>query len=365
MKKKIFLAIFLIVSMVVPAFSMETKVKNDSDFDAYLVFNQGTIQTKFFVKSKSEKSFEYEIKDKNNISYDFIWVEKSTWRQISKDPIIEISTSTPGTIDSIQLGIEITKKERSFVSSLLKKTYAGYSDMKELGFNIKMLDNCKTTADLFKLFDRYIHDYHFQFTIKNSVWRYTPIIDEKCIESSDDSNTYFEKATSNAYYIRFNSCKIDKENLYSTEFVKAADKAIEYDFIVLDARSNRGGGNIPQRDFFENLSQKKYKGTVLVLQDKYSVSSGEVWCIAGRYTSSLNIKLVGTLSGGMQTYGNCVEKKSGECYAWVPTTKMKLPNDGKWKGEGIGYEPDVFSYTENMKETLENLGVDTSDILFK
>ncbi|MBQ5471069.1 MAG: hypothetical protein IIT58_03570, partial [Treponema sp.] len=85
----------------------------------------------------------------------------------------------------------------------------------------------------------------------------------------------------------------------------------------------------------------------------------------GCYTSSLNIKLVGTLSGGMQTYGNCVEKKSGECYAWVPTTKMKLPSDGKWKGEGIGYEPDVFSYTENMKETLENLGVDTSDILFK
>lgn len=58
-------------------------------------------------------------------------------------------------------------------------------------------------------------------------------------------------------------------------------------------------------------------------------------------------------------------KESSECYAWVPTTKMKLPNDGKWKGEGIGYEPDVFSYTENMKETLENLGVDTSDIFFK
>lgn len=259
----------------------------------------------------------------------------------------------------------LTNPEKSFVTSVIKNTYGGYSDMKKEGFNIKMVDKCKSAEDVFKLFDKYVHDYHFTCKIYNAVWKFIPQTDENCIRSKDEQNTYFEKTTSNAYYIRFSSCLIDDSYPYAAEFVKSANKAAEYDYIILDARSNNGGGNLQQYQFFDSLKNMNYSGTVIVLQDKYSFSSGEVWGAAGFYTSELNIKLIGTYSGGMQSYGNCVERKASGCWAWVPTTKMKLPNDGKWKGEGIGYEPDIFSYTENMKETLERIGIDCTGIEFR
>ena len=40
-----------------------------------------------------------------------------------------------------------------------------------------------------------------------------------------------------------------------------------------------------------------------------------------------------------------------------------LPDN--WLGEGKGYEPQIWATTENMKETLEKLGVVLDDIEFK
>lgn len=62
----------------------------------------------------------------------------------------------------------------------------------------------------------------------------------------------------------------------------------------------------PSKTGNELLTQfEKEKNTIFVTQDNWS-SSGEVWIIAYPFTKKLNSKLIGTHSGGMQVYGNCV-----------------------------------------------------------
>ena len=100
-------------------------------------------------------------------------------------------------------------------------------------------------------------------------------------------------------------------------FLKYMDLAAEaagYDFIVLDFRSNYGGGNYQQYLFFDNLYKSSYSGTIYVTQDNWSYSSGEVWIIANRFKDKLNLKLIGTHSGGMQIYGNCVKYNENGIY---------------------------------------------------
>ena len=140
--------------------------------------------------------------------------------------------------------------------------------------------------------------------------------------------THFEKATSNAYYIRFNSCaQSTKEfnNPYWTDFPKAASKASKYDFIVLDPRSNDGGGQMQQIQFFETLVSRHYKGKIYILQDKYSFSAAELWMIAGRYANKLDMTTVGTFTGGMQRYGECKSVKKDTVFGWIPTIICQLP----------------------------------------
>ena len=98
--------------------------------------------------------------------------------------------------------------------------------------------------------------------------------------------------------------------------------------------------------FFETLVSRHYKGKIYILQDKHSFSAAEVWMIAGRYADKLDMTTVGTFTGGMQRYGECRSIKKESVFGWIPTIVCGLPDDGKWKGEGVGYEPDVFAYTE-------------------
>ncbi len=356
------------------SYEIETKVINTTDVEVCLTVIQGESKEELHVPPQSEKTFSYEVINPYNISYDFYWGNKErTWQGYAEYPITEANTWQ---LDYASKKYDIsfcslTKDEKSAVSSMIRNTYIGYAEMKEKGFYPKMIDDCETIGELFALLDKYVYDYHFSVTIDRgqnlcAVWTFKNIVtDEKSKRSIDSIITYFEKATSNAYYIRFNSCgQSTKEypNPYWTDFPKAASKACKYDYIVLDPRSNNGGGQMQQIKFFESLINKNYKGKIYILQDKYSFSAAEMWMIAGRYADKLDITTVGTFTGGMQRYGECKSKKKGNVSGWIPTIICGLPDDGKWKGEGVGYEPDVFAYTEEIKDVLTGFGVDMTGI---
>lgn len=92
-------------------------------------------------------------------------------------------------------------------------------------------------------------------------------------------------------------------DILSTKYAGFAEMQ-QKDFIILDARSNRGGDNAPLFSFRNYLNNIDYKGTVICLQDN-------------------------------------------------------------WLGEGKGYEPQIWATTETMKETLEKLGVILDDVVFR
>ena len=372
--KRIFTIGFICCSLFNSIFAFETRVKNSSDFEVWLTVFQGDSTEELHVAPNSEKTFSYEVIDPDNIKYNLSWGSSdNTWWGFAEAPIVYAETWQPG-YASKQFDVynlPLTKKEKSAVSTMIKNTYIGYSEMKQNGFNIKMIDECETIGDLFSLLDEYIFDYHFWIGIDKgergvAEWKFKSLVtDEKSKRSVDPVNIYFEKATSNTYYIRFNNCaQSTKEypNAYWTDFPKAAAKACKYDFIVLDPRSNNGGGQMQQIQFFESLISKNYTGKIYILQDKYSFSAAELWMIAGRYTDKLNMTTVGTFTGGMQRYGECKSKKSGNVSGWIPTIICAIPDDGKWKGEGVGYEPDIFAYTEEIKDVLTGLGVDLTGI---
>ena len=139
------------------------------------------------------------------------------------------------------------------------------------------------------------------------------------------------------------------------------------DYFVLDARSNSGGSDYPQIKLMYYLKSKKYQGTLIVLQDNWSYSSGELWHIIGKEEVDFPRILVGTHSGGMQTYGNCKtftnDKLDISIYFGTTDFTKTLPSN--YLGEGKGYEPDVWATTETMKEVLEEMGIDTGDIIFQ
>lgn len=356
------------------SYEIETNVINSTDVEVWLTVIQGDSSQELHVPPQSEKTFSYEIIDPNNIKYNLSWGSSdNTWWGYAEAPITEANTWQPG-YASKQYDLSsflLTKKEKSAVSTMIRTTYIGFTEMKEKGFKLKMIDDCETIGDLFALLDKYIYDYHFSVTIDRgqnlcAVWTFKNIVtDAKSKRSIDPIITYFEKATSNAYYIRFNSCgQSTKEypNPYWTEFPRAASKACKYDFIVLDPRSNNGGGQMQQIQFFESLINKGYKGKIYILQDKYSVSAAEVWMIAGRYADKLDMTTVGTFTGGMLRYGECKAITKGTVFGWIPTIICNIQNDGKWKGEGVGFEPDVFAYTEEIKDVLIGFGVDMTGI---
>ena len=372
--KKIFTISFITSLLFSSVFAFETKLINTTDMEVWLTVFQGDTKEELHVAPQSEKTFTYELIDPDNIKYNLSWgSDNNSWWGFAEGPITEANTWEAG-YASKQYDLSfysLTKKEKSAVSNMIRTTYIGFTEMKEKGFKLKMIDECQTIGDLFALLDKYVYDYHFSITIDRGEkgfarWEFKTLVkDEKCKKSIDPIVTYFEKPTSNAYYIRFNSCAEstkDFKNPYWKEFPRAASKACKYDFIVLDPRSNNGGGQMQQVQFFESLINKNYKGKIYILQDKYSFSAAEMWMIAGKYINKLDITTVGTFTGGMQRYGECKSRNSGNVYGWIPTIICGIPDDGKWKGEGVGYEPDIFVYPEEIKETLTGLGVDLTDI---
>lgn len=264
------------------------------------------------------------------------------------------------------VNIPVTEADLDFIWKMLSSKYAGFSDMKKKGFNRKELSKINKTQDLKKLLDKYVEDCHFMLRIRKFVYRQNTAYDKGSKISKDFSNIYFEKETSNAYYVRFTSCS--KENSdYFTNLPAVSYLGKDKDFIILDARSNRGGNGLPREQFVKSLNKQKYKGTVIVLQDNYSFSSGELWSALGKKDLKFKRLLIGTHSGGMQNYGECElyenEKLNVDIYFGKADYKSILPSN--YLGDGKGYEPDIWATTETMASVLTGLGVDVSGIIFQ
>ena len=264
----------------------------------------------------------------------------------------------------LNINLDLSKEEKESIWKMLSKNYAGFSDMKNKGFNKEELMEIKKSDELRGLLDKYIEDCHFDLNLREFSYRQNTAHDEGTFKSVDPNPFYFEKETSNAYYVRFTNCS-NKE--YHENFEKVYLKALKKDFLILDARSNNGGSNFPQTKLRNALTKNKYKGTVYVLQDNWSFSSGEVWEEFGRGKRSFNCWLVGTHSGGMQNYGNCRSLRDNKVHLsiYMGSTSFRSFLPSNYLGEGKGYEPDIWATTQNMKSVLEGLGVDLADIEFK
>ena len=294
---------------------------------------------------------------------------------------------------------ELTTQEKNWIKNTLSNHYGGYEDMLKKGFSPEMLDTVDTISDLYKLFDTYIQDTHFTFSkkgyeqyhqkrkawipdfdkdtsnIPNSNKFYYPaknnlgqdyvyaeyLIDSPKEEKALADRTYYEKPIGNneTYYIRVGTC--DNNSNYKN-MSSAHKNAAKYTNIILDGRSNSGGGQGPLMDFFNGLKSAGYDGTIYVLQDYHSYSSGELYCIADRYKSNLNIILIGTNSGGMQKYANCIGYEKGDLWLWLPSNYFALPE--RFMGEGLGYPADIWSLTKDLKKTFDFLNVNTTGIYF-
>ena len=259
--------------------------------------------------------------------------------------------------------ISFSKEELTEVWDMISQVYAGFHEMEEKGFTKEKLLKIKNQSDFYDAFDKWVYDGHFAIKIRTFYYDQGHAVDPGTFVSEDPPNTYFEKETSNAYYIRFNSCRTEE---YLKNLGNAVLDASKKDFIVLDARSNHGGDDSPLAQFQKYLNSTGYKGTVICLQDNWSFSSGELWHIFGTKDVKIKCLLVGTHSGGMQRF-DCYNFDNKELDMHIAIGRHKrdgiIPDN--WLGELKGYEPQIWATTDNMKEILEGLGVDLADIVFK
>lgn len=254
------------------------------------------------------------------------------------------------------------EEEKQAIFDILSTDYAGYSDMTKIGFSKKVWKTAKSYDDITNILNKYINDTHFSITSSNYSFHKSQRFDEGTKPSKDPDKTFKTVETSNTYYIRYNSCDISWDDYL--KLPSLAEFAKNKENIVVDFRSNHGGGNQQQVVFLENLINADYKGTIYVLQDNWSYSSGEFWMVTSYVPPVLNLKLVGTHSGGMQMYGNCEEFEKNGVKIWTPTTNFRMNLPKNYLGEGLGYEPDIWATTETMKSTLEGFGLDLKGIQF-
>lgn len=258
---------------------------------------------------------------------------------------------------------KISKEQLNYIWDTMDYHYAGFSDMKKKGFTKKKLLKVTTAQDLKNLLDKYIEDCHFILVAGDIAYKMPTAHDEGTSPSKDAAGTYFEKETSNAYYVRFTDCQ---SQVYLTSFPQLGEKAVNKDFIILDARSNSGGNNAPQMELRNFLNSSNYTGTVVILQDNWSCSSGEVMAMFDKHLCKFPVILVGTHSAGMQNYGNVQQFQDMETrvFLYMGNTNFKQYLPSNYLGEGKGYQPNVWATTETMKSVLEGLGIDTADIIF-
>ena len=122
----------------------------------------------------------------------------------------------------LNVNISVSKEDLDFIWENLSTKYAGFSDMKKKGFNKKQFYKIKNTSELKKLLDKCVEDCHFQIRVREFSYDQKTAYDEGSKKSNDPSDTYFEKETSNAYYVRFTNCTADNtayfQNLPAVSF---------------------------------------------------------------------------------------------------------------------------------------------------
>ena len=276
--------------------------------------------------------------------------------------------------DFFDVSYNVSKKQLEYIYNLLSKKYAGFKKMKEKGFDKKKFLKIKNSVELIQCLDKYIEDGHFELNIGDTYYHQKTAFDEGSIMSEDPANLYLEKETSNAYYVRFNSCVESEENTaYFNKFPLIGYSAWKKDFLIIDSRSNFGGSDSPQIALRKSLNQLNYEGTVIILQDNWSFSSGEVWRIFGIDSlwgfdkTKFKRMLVGTHSGGVQNYGNCeiFENRDLKIHIYFGHTDFTKSLPSNYLGDCKGYEPDVWATTQTMASVLSDLGVDVTGIEFK
>ena len=258
----------------------------------------------------------------------------------------------------------VSKEQLTYIWNTMNKNYAGLSDMKKKGFSKNKLLKADTAQKLKDLLDECMEDCHFNLFVGDLSYSQPTAYDEGTTVSTDPAGTYFEKETSNAYYVRFNECQSE---VYLENFPELGSKALNKDYLILDARNNYGGNNFPQMKVRNYLNDKKYNGTVVILQDNGSCSSGEVMEMFDKKLCKFKVLLAGTHSAGMQNYGNVQQFQDQATGVYLNMGKTSFRKDipSNYLGEGKGYEPDVWAPAIEMKSVLEGLGIDTADIEFK
>ncbi|MCQ2584014.1 MAG: hypothetical protein MJ185_00360 [Treponema sp.] len=264
-------------------------------------------------------------------------------------------------------------REKEIVYEVLSTKYAGYDGMLKKGFSKKIFKNIKTREELKEVLYKYVDDFHLHISIDDERIYY-PEPDKDISNKSQDPDNFFNCIkTANTFYVRCNSCTSENPDYEKLGDPSFCYNALAYDYIVLDFRSNKGGNDEFTRTFFQVLAQCSYSGKIIILQDRWTFSSGEIYSgfyhpyyLSGRFTAD-QLVLVGTNSGGAQLYGNCELVEQGNVKFWLPTTNFeehiaKVPN---YEGEGKGYKPDIYALKENLKQVIENLGADLTGIDFK
>jgi len=263
------------------------------------------------------------------------------------------------------------KREKEIIYEVLSTQYAGFEDMTKKGFTKRKLKSAHDYEQLKDLLHTYINDSHLNILIDDERIFSHAADSDTTNKSTDPANLFFYKETSNTLYIRCNDCTDstpEYQKLGSSEF--AFYRAELYDYIVLDFRSNAGGSDHPQMYFFYGLNKCNYNGTIIIVQDRWCFSSGEIYrTFYATCKDKFDMNkafLVGTNSGGAQLYGNCILVEKENVRFFLPTTRMDdVELIEKYEGEGKGYKPDIYATKENLKEVIENLGADLSGIEFR
>ena len=140
-------------------------------------------------------------------------------------------------------------EEKDIIYHMLKKHYVGFSEMKKQGFTKDAWKKVSNYDEIKNLFDKCINDTHLSINNNNGFeYKQNQVFDKDSIKSDDPYPTFIKKTTSNTYYLRYNSCNINWPDY--ANFPNLAYEALKYDYIVLDFRSNSGGGNGATIRFF-------------------------------------------------------------------------------------------------------------------
>ena len=268
------------------------------------------------------------------------------------------------THDGIEATV-ITADQKKEIKKALFEQYSGKANLSK-----KEFDSVNTIGDLVNFLKTNIKDdNHFWFLVQCScgyIHIYLhhltgQVFDKNSFKSADTGNYVREyRSTSNAEYVRISDESKDDQ----TEVLRKVKGNKQ--FIIFDYRSNSGGTNLPQLELLDKLKSQNYKGQLIILQDNYCYSGGEVAMVIPDYPS-FNWLVMGQHSGGMNMNGNWKEVKVDNMIFGVPSVyRSKEILGERWEGEGIGYRPDIFiERIEDFVPALEQLGVDMIGIVIK